>query len=332
MADLRKILQLPLTKLKVILALLKKSGYIEGVGQVGLRAHRSRSQTSRTRVEFSELRDEEVVRPEQTRDDAAVCRDHLVPAPLHLELLRRGLRRGELRGVRQLPAGDCGSGVNEGAATGGFKIADVVHHPKFGLGTVERTERDLVTVLFPSVGYKTLLATAVRHRSPKLPREAPIRRLSAALIAAAAAGPSLDRFPPRHPRRPAPRRPAHVVRPTPVPVQPPRRRRRRRSASRRRSRRPRRRPSPSSPRRHRCRSAARRGVSVGSVLAPIAAVVQRSGDRRRYRRSGTSAVILTGKKPGTTVVTISDSRGLTRDVAVRSRTTRAAWRRRRRCR
>ena len=49
-------------------------------------------------------------------------------------------------------------GVNEGAATGGFKISDVVHHPKFGLGTVERTERDLVTVLFPAVGYKTLLA------------------------------------------------------------------------------------------------------------------------------------------------------------------------------
>ena len=33
MTDLRKILQLPLTKLKVILALLKKSGYIEHVGK-----------------------------------------------------------------------------------------------------------------------------------------------------------------------------------------------------------------------------------------------------------------------------------------------------------
>jgi ATP-dependent DNA helicase RecQ len=43
----------------------------------------------------------------------------------------------------------------------GFRIADVVMHPKFGQGTVERTEKDLVTVLFPSVGYKTLLASAV---------------------------------------------------------------------------------------------------------------------------------------------------------------------------
>jgi hypothetical protein len=39
----------------------------------------------------------------------------------------------------------------------------VVAHPKFGIGTVERTEKDLVTVLFPNVGYKTLLASAVRH-------------------------------------------------------------------------------------------------------------------------------------------------------------------------
>jgi hypothetical protein len=48
-----------------------------------------------------------------------------------------------------------------GASTGGYKIADVVSHPKFGVGTVERAEKDLVTVLFPNVGYKTLLATAV---------------------------------------------------------------------------------------------------------------------------------------------------------------------------
>jgi len=43
----------------------------------------------------------------------------------------------------------------------GYRIADIVAHPKFGQGTVERSEKDLVTVLFPSVGYKTLLASAV---------------------------------------------------------------------------------------------------------------------------------------------------------------------------
>jgi superfamily II DNA helicase RecQ len=65
-----------------------------------------------------------------------------------------------LRALRQ--------GTGEGATTGGFKIADVVHHNKFGVGTVERAERDLVTVLFPSVGYKTLLASAVSRVEAKI--------------------------------------------------------------------------------------------------------------------------------------------------------------------
>ena len=43
----------------------------------------------------------------------------------------------------------------------GYRITDIVFHPKFGQGTVERAEKDFVTVLFPSVGYKTLLASAV---------------------------------------------------------------------------------------------------------------------------------------------------------------------------
>ncbi|MBV8601614.1 MAG: hypothetical protein JO359_08645, partial [Candidatus Eremiobacteraeota bacterium] len=55
------------------------------------------------------------------------------------------------------------------AIESGFRIADVVAHAKFGQGTVERTEKDLVTVLFPSVGYKTLLASAVSRVAPEPP-------------------------------------------------------------------------------------------------------------------------------------------------------------------
>jgi ATP-dependent DNA helicase RecQ len=55
----------------------------------------------------------------------------------------------------------------ETRVTSGYRIADVVSHPKFGQGTVERAEKDLVTVLFPSVGYKTLLASAV-HREAQI--------------------------------------------------------------------------------------------------------------------------------------------------------------------
>jgi ATP-dependent DNA helicase RecQ len=50
----------------------------------------------------------------------------------------------------------------------GYRIADIVFHPKFGQGTVERAEKDLVTVLFPSVGYKTLLASAVSRNEAKI--------------------------------------------------------------------------------------------------------------------------------------------------------------------
>jgi len=68
----------------------------------------------------------------------------------------------------------------EEAQPGTFNISDVVVHPKFGIGSIERTERDLVTVLFPSLGYKTLLASAVQalERPPFTPlkngRRAPV--------------------------------------------------------------------------------------------------------------------------------------------------------------
>jgi ATP-dependent DNA helicase RecQ len=55
--------------------------------------------------------------------------------------------------------------ARESRVTSGYRIADVVVHPKFGQGTVERAEKDLVTVLFPTVGYKTLLASAVNREA-----------------------------------------------------------------------------------------------------------------------------------------------------------------------
>ena len=56
----------------------------------------------------------------------------------------------------------------DAAASGEFRIGDTVYHPKFGQGTVERFERDLVTVLFPSHGYKTLLAGAVSREEQQI--------------------------------------------------------------------------------------------------------------------------------------------------------------------
>ena len=58
-----------------------------------------------------------------------------------------------------------GARAQTGAADGDFSAGDQVVHEKFGSGTVERAERDMVTVLFGNYGYKTLLSSAVRRGS-----------------------------------------------------------------------------------------------------------------------------------------------------------------------
>jgi ATP-dependent DNA helicase RecQ len=167
LGDLRKILQLPLTKLKVILALLKKSGYIESLGKSAyglteaVRANRDLV-LSLANYETKKSYDQSKLAMMLQYAETASCRrrfilnyfgeDFNVPNCGACDNCLRALRRG----------------TDEGASTGGFKISEVVVHAKFGVGTIERTERDLVTVLFPNVGYKTLLASAVRHCEAKI--------------------------------------------------------------------------------------------------------------------------------------------------------------------
>ena len=160
LADLRKISQLPLTKLKVVLALLKKAGYIE---------MRSRSRYGLT---DEALKHRELVL-NLTSYDTKKSYDQSKLAMMLQYAETRSCRRKFILNYfgEEFPAEICGQcdnclrairpTANEARATSGYKIADVVSHPKFGQGTVERAEKDLVTVLFPSVGYKTLLATAV---------------------------------------------------------------------------------------------------------------------------------------------------------------------------
>jgi ATP-dependent DNA helicase RecQ len=164
MTDLRKILQLPLTKLKVILALLKKSGYIEGTGKsaYGLtEAVRKNRELvlSLANYETKKSYDQSKLSMMLQYAECVSCRRRFILNYFgeDFETTNCGkcdncLRSAITRAI-DLPA--------VGASTGGYKIADVVTHPKFGTGTVERAEKDLVTVLFPSVGYKTLLASAV---------------------------------------------------------------------------------------------------------------------------------------------------------------------------
>jgi len=160
LADLRKISQLPLTKLKVVLALLKKACFIE------MRAR------SRYGLTHDALKNRELVLS-LTNYDTKKSYDQSKLAMMLQYSETRSCRRKFIlnyfgEDYERDTCGQCDNclraavrTVAESRTTSGFRIADVVVHPKFGQGTVERAEKDLVTVLFPSVGYKTLLASAV---------------------------------------------------------------------------------------------------------------------------------------------------------------------------
>jgi ATP-dependent DNA helicase RecQ len=168
MTDLRKILQLPLTKLKVILALLKKGGFIETPS----RSKYALTEAARNKREMllnlasyetKKSYDQSKLAMMLQYAENTSCRRRFI-----LNYFGEGFERANCgacdncRRVRTLKSGAAA------AADSGYHIADVVHHPKFGQGTVERAEKDLVTVLFPSVGYKTLLASAVSREEAKI--------------------------------------------------------------------------------------------------------------------------------------------------------------------
>ncbi|HME82422.1 MAG TPA: RecQ family ATP-dependent DNA helicase [Candidatus Eremiobacteraceae bacterium] len=168
LSDLRKISQLPLTKLKVILALLKKGGFIQNVTKStyglapllkqskGLALNLASYETKRS---YDQSKLQMILQYCETRS----CRrkfilnyfgeDYDLPNCGACDNCRARLAKGGTVELFDTPR-----------TASEFRIGDIVQHPKFGEGTVERAERDLVTVLFPAHGYKTLLATAVARQ------------------------------------------------------------------------------------------------------------------------------------------------------------------------
>jgi ATP-dependent DNA helicase RecQ len=176
MTDLRKILQLPLTKLKVILALLKKSGYIETAGKSAYKlteaVRKNRELVlSLANYETKKSYDQSKLAMMLQYAENGSCRRRFILNYFGEDYetancgtcdncLRSALRTSASTTTSTTQAVPVTAGASSASA---FRISDIVNHPKFGTGTIERTEKDLVTVLFPNVGYKTLLASAVTH-------------------------------------------------------------------------------------------------------------------------------------------------------------------------
>jgi ATP-dependent DNA helicase RecQ len=159
LTDLRKISQIPLTKLKVILALLKKSGFIEAPS----RAKYALTDNARANRELVLNLANYETKKSYDQSKLAMMLQYAENSSCRRRFILNYF--GEDFANEQCGACDNCLHGNRSKSVSGYRIADVVYHNKFGQGTVERAEKDLVTVLFPNVGYKTLLATAVSREA-----------------------------------------------------------------------------------------------------------------------------------------------------------------------
>lgn len=173
MTDLRKILQLPLTKLKVILALLKKGGFIETLSRSKYAltdaARKNRDLVlNLANYETKKSYDQSKLAMMLQYAETTSCRRRFILNYFGEDY--ESANCGACDNCLRVQAAAPSARVDRGkvASASGYRISDVVFHPKFGQGTIERAEKDLVTVLFPSVGYKTLLASAVSRKEAKI--------------------------------------------------------------------------------------------------------------------------------------------------------------------
>ncbi len=164
LVDLRKISQLPLTKLKVVIALLKRADFIVVKDRSRYELSESARQKDQLVLNLTNYAtkysyDQSKLAMMLQYAENSSCRRRFILNYFGEEYPRMHCQACD-NCLRKQAAG-VSTHVHGATQRPAFRIADSVTHRTFGQGTVERTERDLVTVLFPTVGYKTLLETVL---------------------------------------------------------------------------------------------------------------------------------------------------------------------------
>src|SRR5262249_34062808 len=143
LTDLRKISQLPLTKLKVILALLKKSGYIEPAGRGKYKLPPDldkRRVLDLANYETKKSYDQSKLGMMLQYAETGSCRRRFILNYFGEDYERHNCGACD-NCLRQRMRAGVPAAATVPAATG-FHIGDVIAHAKFGQGTVERSEKD----------------------------------------------------------------------------------------------------------------------------------------------------------------------------------------------
>jgi ATP-dependent DNA helicase RecQ len=137
-------------------------------------------------VGLAEVRDDGTVAPEGMADDVRAGIEAAARAEEDRETFERSrvemmrgyaeehhCRRAYILGyfgqAFDPPCGNCdncdaGHGVEEAEPDGVFQVGMRVEHPDWGVGTVQRVEPEMLTVVFDAVGYKTLATDIVEER------------------------------------------------------------------------------------------------------------------------------------------------------------------------
>ena len=158
-AELREQLGLSRSKLTNVVHRLEDAGLVEVSGDGALRGRAGDLEEGLDRA----------VRAEDDREHFDRSRVEMVRAYAEHDGCRRAFLLGYFGEAFDPPCGNCdrclaGQGEPPPREVAGFSVGERVRHGEWGAGTVQHVEDDQITVVFDTVGYKTLLAQDVAER------------------------------------------------------------------------------------------------------------------------------------------------------------------------